>query len=142
MEHAFIRAAELGDDAIVILGSPADDVSQGFRSCKKSCVSAKGRRYPAAMPAKELIPGPPAAGGPPAAVRCRPFPRRPCTMTTSCRPQSDAIGPARRRFVSQAAPLWSEVPGGKNMRREIEEAARRLEPGGQDRPYLILKTRL
>ena len=74
MEHAFIRAAELGDDAIVILGSPADDVSQGFRSCKKSCVSAKGRRYPAAMPAKELIPGVPAGrrwiscGGPVTAI--------------------------------------------------------------------------
>lgn len=57
MEHSFARAAELGYDAIVIFGSPANYVSRGFLSCKKFCVSTEGGRYPAAMLVKELIPG-------------------------------------------------------------------------------------
>ena len=35
MEHSFKRAVELGYDAIVIFGSPANYVSRGFKSCKK-----------------------------------------------------------------------------------------------------------
>ena len=57
MEHSFARAAELGHDAIVIFGSPANYVSRGFQSCKKFQVSPEGGRYPAAMLVKELIPG-------------------------------------------------------------------------------------
>ena len=57
MEHSFVRAAELGYDAIVIFGSPANYVSRGFQSCKKFQVSAEGGRYPAAMLVKELLPG-------------------------------------------------------------------------------------
>ena len=57
MEHSFARAAELGYDAIVIFGSPANYVSRGFQSCKKFQVSPEGGRYPAAMLVKELIPG-------------------------------------------------------------------------------------
>ena len=56
-KHSFARAAELGYDAIVIFGSPANYVSRGFLSCKKFCVSTEGGRYPAAMLVKELIPG-------------------------------------------------------------------------------------
>ena len=57
MERSFVRAVELGYDAVVIFGSPANYVSRGFRSCKKFQVSAEGGRYPAAMLVKELIPG-------------------------------------------------------------------------------------
>ena len=57
MEHSFTRAAELGYDAIVIFGSPANYVSRGFRSCKRFQVSPEGGRYPAAMLVKELVPG-------------------------------------------------------------------------------------
>ena len=48
---------ELGYDAIVIFGSPANYVARGFQSCKKFRVSAEGGKYPAAMLVKELIPG-------------------------------------------------------------------------------------
>ena len=57
MEHSFTRAVELGYDAIVIFGSPANYVARGFQSCKKFRVSAEGGKYPAAMLVKELIPG-------------------------------------------------------------------------------------
>ena len=57
LEHSNARAAELGYDAVVIFGSPANYVSRGFQSCKKFQVSAEGGRYPAAMLVKELIPG-------------------------------------------------------------------------------------
>lgn len=35
MEHSFTKAVELGYDAIVIFGSPANYVSRGFQSCQK-----------------------------------------------------------------------------------------------------------
>ena len=57
MDRSFARAAELGYDAIVIFGSPANYVSRGFQSCKRFQVSPEGGRYPAAMLVKELIPG-------------------------------------------------------------------------------------
>ena len=57
MEHSFARAAELSYDVIVILGSPANYVSRGFKSCKKYHVSVENGKYPAAMMVKELIPG-------------------------------------------------------------------------------------
>ena len=56
MEHSFSKARELGFDAIVIFGSPANYVSRGFKSCRKYDVSVEGGRYPAAMMVKELIP--------------------------------------------------------------------------------------
>ena len=57
MERSFARAVELGYDAVVIFGSPANYISRGFQSCKKFQVSTEGGRYPAAMLVKELIPG-------------------------------------------------------------------------------------
>ena len=57
MEHSFIKAVELGYDAIVIFGSPANYVSRGFQSCQKFQVHAEGGKYPTAMLVKELIPG-------------------------------------------------------------------------------------
>ena len=57
MEHSFSKARELGFDAIVIFGSPANYVSRGFRSCRKYDVSVEGGKYPAAMMVKELISG-------------------------------------------------------------------------------------
>lgn len=56
MEHSFARAAELGYEAIVIFGSPANYVARGFRSCKRFRVSTEDGRYPAAMLVKELVP--------------------------------------------------------------------------------------
>lgn len=57
MEESFRRALELGYDAVVIFGSPANYVGRGFQSCKKHNVCAEGGKYPAAMMVKELVPG-------------------------------------------------------------------------------------
>lgn len=57
MEHSFRRAAELGHDVIVILGSPANYVGVGFQCCKRFNVCAEGGKFPAAMLVKELRPG-------------------------------------------------------------------------------------
>ena len=57
MEHSFTRAVELGYDAIVIFGSPANYVARGFQSCKKHRVHLEDGTYPAAMLVKELEPG-------------------------------------------------------------------------------------
>lgn len=57
MEHSFERAKELGYDAIVIFGSPSNYVSRGFRSCKKYGIRMEDGSFPAAMLAKELVPG-------------------------------------------------------------------------------------
>lgn len=57
MEHSFTKAVELGYDAIVIFGSPANYVSRGFQSCQKFQVHVEGGKYPAAMLVKELFPG-------------------------------------------------------------------------------------
>ena len=56
IEHSMKRAAELGYEAIVILGSPANYVSCGFQCCKKYNVCVEGGKYPAAMLVKELKP--------------------------------------------------------------------------------------
>lgn len=57
MEHSFERAKELGYDAVVIFGSPSNYVSRGFRSCKKYGIRMGDGSFPAAMLAKELVPG-------------------------------------------------------------------------------------
>ena len=56
MEHSFQAAIQLGYDTIVILGSPANYVSRGFKCCKKHNVCIENGKYPAAMMVKELIP--------------------------------------------------------------------------------------
>lgn len=56
MEHSFQAAIQLGYDTIVILGSPANYVSRGFKCCKKYNVCIENEKYPAAMMVKELIP--------------------------------------------------------------------------------------
>lgn len=61
LEKSFRRAVDLGYDAIVIFGSPANYVSRGFQSCKKFNVSVEGGKFPSAMMVKELVPG--ALGG-------------------------------------------------------------------------------
>ena len=57
MEHSFARALELGYEAVVIFGSPANYASRGFQSCRKFRVCMEGGKYPAAMLVKELRPG-------------------------------------------------------------------------------------
>ncbi len=57
MEASFRRAVELGYDAVVIFGSPANYVARGFKSCHKLRVSLPDGGYPTAMLVKELIPG-------------------------------------------------------------------------------------
>lgn len=57
IEHSFRQAVQLGYDVIVILGSPVNYVSRGFKSCRKYNVCMEDGRYPAAMMVKELIPG-------------------------------------------------------------------------------------
>lgn len=56
MEHSFRQAALLGYDVIVILGSPANYVSRGFKSCKKYNICMENGKFPAAMMVKELRP--------------------------------------------------------------------------------------
>lgn len=57
IEYSFKRAIELGYDVIVILGSPANYVSLGFKSSKKYNVCIENGKYPAAMMVKELVSG-------------------------------------------------------------------------------------
>ena len=57
LEHSFAVASELGYDAIVIFGDPANYVARGFRSCKKYNVSLEGGLFPTALLVKELAPG-------------------------------------------------------------------------------------
>lgn len=54
MEYSFEQAISLGYDTIVILGSPINYVSRGFKSCKKFNVCLENGKYPAAMMVKEL----------------------------------------------------------------------------------------
>lgn len=61
LEASFEKARELGYEAIVIFGSPANYVGSGFFSCKRYRVSPEGGSYPAAMLVKELKEG--ALGG-------------------------------------------------------------------------------
>ncbi len=57
MAHSFERARELGYDAIVILGNPANYVGSGFVSCKKHNVHLEDGSFPAALLVKELADG-------------------------------------------------------------------------------------
>lgn len=57
LEHSFGKAAELGYEAIVILGNPGNYVGRGFKSCQKYNVCMEDGSYPAAMLVKELADG-------------------------------------------------------------------------------------
>ena len=57
LKHSFQRAAELGWDAVVIFGSPANYVGLGFKSCRRFNVCLEGGRFPSAMQVKELREG-------------------------------------------------------------------------------------
>lgn len=57
VEHSFVKAAELGYNAVVIFGNPANYVGLGFKSCKKYGVSLDGDIFPTALLVKELKPG-------------------------------------------------------------------------------------
>ena len=53
IEHSLKRAAELGYEAVVIMGSPANYVGSGFQCCRKYNVCVEKGKYPAAMLVKE-----------------------------------------------------------------------------------------
>lgn len=57
LEHSLRRAAELGWEAVVIFGSPANYVGLGFQSCKRFNVRLEDGRFPSAMLVKELREG-------------------------------------------------------------------------------------
>lgn len=57
IEHSLKRAAELGYEAVVIMGSPANYVGSGFQCCRKYSICVEKEKYPAAMLVKELKPG-------------------------------------------------------------------------------------
>ena len=57
IEHSLKRAAELGYEAVVIMGSPANYVGSGFQCCRKYNVCVEKEKYPAAILVKELKPG-------------------------------------------------------------------------------------
>jgi predicted N-acetyltransferase YhbS len=48
------KAAERGEDAIVIYGNPGDYVKFGFKSCRKYRITNENNEYPTAMLVKEL----------------------------------------------------------------------------------------
>lgn len=56
MDHSLARAAELGWEAVVIFGSPANYVGRGFQCCRRYQVQAEDGSYPAAMLVRELKP--------------------------------------------------------------------------------------
>lgn len=56
MEHSFKEAVKLGYDLVVILGSPSNYVSSGFKSCERYHICVEGGVYPSAMMVKELKP--------------------------------------------------------------------------------------
>ncbi len=49
IEYSLKCAAELGYEAVVIIGSPANYVSSGFQCCRKYNVCVEKDKYPAAM---------------------------------------------------------------------------------------------
>ena len=57
LERSFRRAAELGWDVVVILGSPANYVGLGFKSCKRFNICLEDGRFPSGMLVKELKEG-------------------------------------------------------------------------------------
>ncbi len=57
IEYSLRRAAELGYEAIVIFGSPANYVDRGFKSCARFGVRTENGLYHAAMLVKELRAG-------------------------------------------------------------------------------------
>lgn len=52
--YSLEKAAEMGHEAVVIFGSPANYIPCGFKSCKKYNVSLADGVYPCAMLVKEL----------------------------------------------------------------------------------------
>lgn len=57
IEYSLEKAAEMGHEAVVIFGSPANYIPCGFKSCKKYNVSLADGTYPCAMLVKELKQG-------------------------------------------------------------------------------------
>ena len=54
IEYSLQKTKELGYDAIVIVGSPSNYVSLGFKSCKLFDISIENGKYPSAMLVKVL----------------------------------------------------------------------------------------
>lgn len=57
MEYSFEKAKVLGYDCIVIMGSPTNYVTSGFKSCLKYQVCLEGDVFPSALLVKELKEG-------------------------------------------------------------------------------------
>ncbi|MGN1415757.1 MAG: GNAT family N-acetyltransferase, partial [Oscillospiraceae bacterium] len=57
LEHSFRIAADMGYDAIVIFGSPANYIGRGFKSCRRYNVCLDNDYFPTAMLVKELKEG-------------------------------------------------------------------------------------
>ena len=54
LEHSFLKAAELGYEAIVIFGNPENYIPRGFKNCKKYNVALAEGVYPVPLLVKEL----------------------------------------------------------------------------------------
>lgn len=57
LEHSFEKAKEMGYDAVVIFGNPANYVGRGFKSCRKYNVCLDGDYFPTPLLVKELKEG-------------------------------------------------------------------------------------
>lgn len=57
LKYSFSKALELGYDAVVIFGNPANYVSSGFRSCRRYNVCLEGDVFPTPLLVRELHEG-------------------------------------------------------------------------------------
>ncbi len=57
LEYSLRKAGEMGYQAVIIFGNPANYMGRGFKSCKKYNVCAADGSYPSAMLVKELAEG-------------------------------------------------------------------------------------
>lgn len=55
--HSLNCAKELGCEAVVIFGTPANYVTSGFVSCQRHDVHMESGKFPTAMLVRELVPG-------------------------------------------------------------------------------------
>ena len=57
LEHSFVKARELGYEAVVIFGNPENYIPRGFKNCKKYNVALAEGVYPVPLLVKELKEG-------------------------------------------------------------------------------------
>ena len=54
LEHSFEKASQMGYDVVVVIGSPSNYVSRGFKSCKRYNICMENGTFLAPMMVREL----------------------------------------------------------------------------------------